>query len=64
MLHLVNGIQFPVTYKKGRNVRLWNGQVTESPVDDTYYPQVEFGGTIAIKGYDLGSAWSTGSKAQ
>ncbi len=62
MLHLVNGIQFPVKYRSGQEVRLWNGQVIQSPEVRTYSPQVEFAGTVAIKGYDIGSAFSGGTR--
>ncbi|MGZ3769338.1 MAG: hypothetical protein ACXVCP_08420 [Bdellovibrio sp.] len=55
MLHLKNGINFPVTYKKGRDVKNWKNEITESHTTDTYYPSVEFGGTLTIRGYKIGN---------
>ncbi len=59
MLSLVNTISFPQSYLSGRQVRLWNGQITEQPAPATFYPYVEFSGVISIRGYNFGGTSET-----
>jgi hypothetical protein len=56
ILSLVNNINFPQDYLAGREVRHFNGTISEQPVKLTYNPYVEFSGTITIRGYNFGSA--------
>jgi hypothetical protein len=63
MLHLKNNIQFPVAYKAGSIVTRWDGSRSDSLSTQTYYPTVLFGGTVAIRGYSIGSGAMGGSKA-
>ncbi len=54
MLSLVNNIHFKQSYQEGREVRTWDGRVLETPRNLTFDPQIRFGGTVSIRGYEFG----------
>jgi len=56
MLHLVNGIEFPVTYQDGSLVQNWLGQTLQTPAQKTFIPDVSFAGTVMIRGYNMGTS--------
>jgi hypothetical protein len=62
MLYLVNQIQFPTKYKTGEIKIWWDSRSEDSTVEKTYYPEVQFAGVIAIRGYEFGSINSFGKK--
>lgn len=55
MLSMVNNINFPQEYLEGRQVKHFDGNISEQPVKKTYYPYVAFSGNITIRGYNFGS---------
>jgi hypothetical protein len=62
MLHLVNEIHNMLKYKKGRDIVKWNGEMLERAETATYDSQVQFAGTVGIRGFDWMSALSDGGK--
>jgi hypothetical protein len=55
MLYLVNHISFPENYLSGARVTRWDGTLISTPVSNTFYPKVDFAGTISIQGYSFES---------
>jgi hypothetical protein len=61
MISIINAIQYPQNYRSGSLVKKWNGEVADTTKTETYFPKVEFAGTISIRGYEFGSGLLPGS---
>ena len=54
MLSILNQIHTRQNMREGREVRLYNGQILETPKDRVFDPQIRLGCSLLIRGYDFG----------
>jgi hypothetical protein len=54
MLHLVNHISKPVSYRAGRDVSQWDGKVLEAAIHRIFVPEVGLAASVMIRGYGFG----------
>jgi len=62
MLFLANAIHPSDTYTVGQVIKRWNGTSETHIESKTYYPAIDFAGTLTIDGYSLGSEPGPSSK--
>lgn len=58
-IHLVNNINYPITYRSGRTVQRWNGANEDHTQMQIYNPEIFFKGIVTVKSLGFSGLGST-----